>query len=253
MTPEEKFENIVSRLQVVKRDGYSVMARCPAHQDAKASLSVRIGSRLISINCFAGCTGQDIMVSIGLGLQDLYFGKGGPDRVAKKRKGEQWDAATISKEETKKALLREIFPAVEIYDGWTYNENRELTERLLSYCENYEAMIVENLPKKMDRLEIVWLRLNTLLHAVMWYHDHLMGNQQKADEMMLKCDKAALRQFALVGIIESAIFPKVKHSILLDDYLKVCSRGIWAWERGLHKEHDAQPLAQVLPSHFDEK
>jgi hypothetical protein len=236
MTAEEKFENIVSKLEVIHREGYSVRARCPAHGSKGGTLSVRIGEKLISINCFAGCTGRDIMASIGLGLQDLYFGKGGPDKEYNKRRPPgQADATVISKEETRKALLREIFPEVESYEGWAYNEDRELDERLLSYCENYEEM-VRALPKRAIRLEIVWLRLNTLMHALMWHHDMLMGNHQKAEEFMLKCDKAALRQFALVGIIESAIFPKVKYGTLLDDYLKVCSRGIWAWERGLCTE-----------------
>ena len=49
------------------------MARCPAHDDSQASLSVtegRDGRTLIK--CFAGCEVEDVVEAVGLGLRDLF-------------------------------------------------------------------------------------------------------------------------------------------------------------------------------------
>ena len=48
-------------------------ARCPAHHDKNPSLSIGItkdGRYLV--HCYAGCTAEEILHSVGLTLQDLY-------------------------------------------------------------------------------------------------------------------------------------------------------------------------------------
>jgi DNA primase len=49
-------ESVLARLQGVKRNGSSWMARCPAHEDKSPSLSVRDESGKVLLHCFAGCT-----------------------------------------------------------------------------------------------------------------------------------------------------------------------------------------------------
>lgn len=57
-------------------DHKSFMARCPVHDDRKASLSVSVGDRGgIVFNCFAGCKTEDVLREIGLTFKDVTPGK----------------------------------------------------------------------------------------------------------------------------------------------------------------------------------
>ena len=67
-------EELVSRLQGAKQgtDG-KWMARCPAHDDRTPSLSVAKGADgMILLKCFAGCTVEAIVQSLGVGLCELF-------------------------------------------------------------------------------------------------------------------------------------------------------------------------------------
>ncbi len=49
------------------------IARCPSHDDRRPSLSVAEGDDgRILINCFAGCTTDVVLESLGLDLRDLF-------------------------------------------------------------------------------------------------------------------------------------------------------------------------------------
>jgi hypothetical protein len=50
------------------------MARCPAHGDRSASLSIRRGRKGTLLHCFAGCDARDVLAAVGLRLADLYDG-----------------------------------------------------------------------------------------------------------------------------------------------------------------------------------
>ena len=68
----------LSLLQGVKGSGNQYSARCPAHKDRSASLSIaegRDGRALVK--CFAGCTPQAVMQAVGLEMADLF-----PERIA---------------------------------------------------------------------------------------------------------------------------------------------------------------------------
>jgi len=69
MTP---VDSILSKLPDVKRNGNGWMARCPAHDDGRASLSVAVGDdgRAL-VHCHAGCTPEAIVSAMGLRLADL--------------------------------------------------------------------------------------------------------------------------------------------------------------------------------------
>lgn len=52
-------------------DGTSAMCLCPAHDDRKPSLSIRIGHTRLLFKCFAGCDTRDVLRAIrALGLLD---------------------------------------------------------------------------------------------------------------------------------------------------------------------------------------
>ena len=66
MTPSEK---ILSRLDAVQqRAPGKWLARCPAHDDKRPSLSVQVaedGETLLA-HCFAGCPPGDVLSAVGL-------------------------------------------------------------------------------------------------------------------------------------------------------------------------------------------
>ena len=64
---------VLSRLDRVRKAGAGWSARCPAHEDRTASLSVAIGNdgRLL-LHCFAGCSVHDVLGAIGLTVNDLF-------------------------------------------------------------------------------------------------------------------------------------------------------------------------------------
>jgi len=63
----------ISRLKNVKKSGDSYQCQCPAHDDKKASLSIKEGDDgRILLHCHAGCDPADILFSMGLQVKDLF-------------------------------------------------------------------------------------------------------------------------------------------------------------------------------------
>lgn len=64
---------LLSRLESVKKTGRGWVARCPAHQDRTASLSIAEGDdgRAL-VHDFAGCSATDVLGAIGLDVADLF-------------------------------------------------------------------------------------------------------------------------------------------------------------------------------------
>ena len=55
-----------------RRSGRGWMARCPAHDDANASLSIGVGDDdRVLLHCFAGCSVEAIVAALGLTMADL--------------------------------------------------------------------------------------------------------------------------------------------------------------------------------------
>jgi hypothetical protein len=83
MTP---VETLLARLSGVRRSGEGWSARCPAHEDQRASLSVAEGDdgRALVI-CHAGCTVEAIARALGLAVRDLMSEQSGstPNRNGK--------------------------------------------------------------------------------------------------------------------------------------------------------------------------
>ena len=64
---------LLSQLDNVTPRGSRSMATCPAHADKNPSLSVSEGERGILLKCWAGCSAQEICVSLGINQHDLFF------------------------------------------------------------------------------------------------------------------------------------------------------------------------------------
>jgi len=72
----DPLENVLSRLDGVRRRGNQYEARCQAHDDQHASLSVRRGDDgRVLIHCHARCEFRDIIAAVGLREADAF-----PDR-----------------------------------------------------------------------------------------------------------------------------------------------------------------------------
>ena len=67
-----KPEDIANQLEGARRWGEAWSARCPSHKDRLASLKISPGSKATLIYCHAGCTAQEILDEMGLGMEQLY-------------------------------------------------------------------------------------------------------------------------------------------------------------------------------------
>jgi hypothetical protein len=66
-------QNVLSRLQGVRKDGRGWKALCPAHDDRKPSLKVdEAEDGKVLLKCFAGCRTEDIVAAIGLNMSNLF-------------------------------------------------------------------------------------------------------------------------------------------------------------------------------------
>lgn len=66
-------QEFLARLEKVKPNAKGWMARCPAHDDGTASLSVARGSDgRVLLNCHAGCKAEDVAGALSLKLSDLF-------------------------------------------------------------------------------------------------------------------------------------------------------------------------------------
>ena len=69
-------QDILSRLEGVRPSGDGWTAKCPAHDDKHASLSVGVGQDgKILLNCHAGCDIDRITYSLGIAKRDLFPNK----------------------------------------------------------------------------------------------------------------------------------------------------------------------------------
>ena len=65
-------ETLLNRLDRVRKSGSGWMARCPAHDDKTASLSITETGDKVLVHCFACCRIDDVLGAVGLSLKDLF-------------------------------------------------------------------------------------------------------------------------------------------------------------------------------------
>lgn len=79
-------DDLLSRLEGVRKVRRGWEARCPSHDDRKPSLSVSEGERGLLVRCWAGCELSAICAAIGITTRQLFFDDNGPvDRHAIRR------------------------------------------------------------------------------------------------------------------------------------------------------------------------
>lgn len=76
-TSSRPMDALLPRLEGARRSGKGWIARCPAHDDRTASLTVAEGDDArVLLRCFAGCHVSAVVQAVGLTLSDLF-----PERV----------------------------------------------------------------------------------------------------------------------------------------------------------------------------
>lgn len=69
-----ELNDFLSKLNKIKKSGEGkYMALCPAHQDKDLSLSITSDKEKILVHCFAGCSTESVLQSLGLNVTDLFF------------------------------------------------------------------------------------------------------------------------------------------------------------------------------------
>jgi hypothetical protein len=65
---------VLGRLDVVKKSANKASARCPAHEDHKASLSVSRADQFdgVVLHCHVGCKLDDLLAKLKLTEADLF-------------------------------------------------------------------------------------------------------------------------------------------------------------------------------------
>ena len=66
-------EDLLPRLEAVRRSSRGYQARCVAHDDHSPSLSIRVGERGLLVKCWAGCSLQEICMALGIEKRNLFF------------------------------------------------------------------------------------------------------------------------------------------------------------------------------------
>jgi hypothetical protein len=68
-----RIEEVLQRLQKVRRTSKGWMALCPAHADRTPSLSVSAGQRGTLLHCFAGCSFREVLQVLGINPHELFY------------------------------------------------------------------------------------------------------------------------------------------------------------------------------------
>ena len=175
-----KFVTIVTKLSA-RKQGLQWLAKCPAHDDRQASLSLnQSNDGTILLKCFAGCSTERIIETIGFNMSDLFV----PKQTSQKQPKEI--AATYEYQDENGKLL---FQAVRYnpkgfnqrrpdgQGGWIYNlkETRRVLYRLpelLKANARATVFICEG-EKDVDRLRDLGLVATTNpMGAGKWRDDY---------------------------------------------------------------------------------
>ena len=67
-------DSLLSRVKGLKKTSSATwMCKCPSHQDRLPSLSIRLAEDgRVLVNCFGGCSTDDVLGAVGLEMTDLF-------------------------------------------------------------------------------------------------------------------------------------------------------------------------------------
>lgn len=76
-------DELLARLDGVRRTARGWVSRCPAHDDRRPSLTITAGERAWLVHCWAGCTLDAICAALDLPVSALFY----DDAPARDRRG----------------------------------------------------------------------------------------------------------------------------------------------------------------------
>jgi hypothetical protein len=134
-------DTFLSRLEGVRRTGPSRwLARCPAHDDRTASLSIReLDDGRVLVHCFAGCHVENVLGAVDLGLDALFPPRCSDDRKAPERRA--FPAADVLRAVDHEALIAAV-GAANLANGMPLS--RVDHERLMLAAERIAAAVRES-------------------------------------------------------------------------------------------------------------
>ena len=74
-------QEILSKLEHVKKSGSGWTGRCPGHEDRENSLSVSEKDGKVLLHCFAGCPAEQICSALGIETKDLFNTEGAERKI----------------------------------------------------------------------------------------------------------------------------------------------------------------------------
>lgn len=120
MTDNEIFESNLQYFNISRRYGGRVQAKCPAHNDKHASLTIAKGRKCTLFYCHAGCNLEDILTAAGLEKKDTFY-----DTEPLKR---SWQAYVESREKSK---IEAIYNYVSFNGDYAFTKIRLEGKKLL--------------------------------------------------------------------------------------------------------------------------
>lgn len=85
MSDSDPLQRVLDALDVKRTKAAQYLARCPAHDDSTASLSIGFKEGTVVLHCHAGCTTDDVCAALGFSTADL-FPKGSKRKAAPNRR-----------------------------------------------------------------------------------------------------------------------------------------------------------------------
>lgn len=135
-------------------------ARCPAHDDSSASLSVKQGDDArVLLNCFAGCPSSEIVAALGLEMRDLFVPSlPGARRPPTKRRSRKRPGR----------LPDNVLPIDRV---------------LARYAPNYRATASPNF----------WIAVCKVCNGELWIHAELDSGAIPSGAVTLRCENGCIK------------------------------------------------------------
>jgi hypothetical protein len=90
-------QDVIQKLNGVKKSQSGFIAKCPAHNDDKQSLSINDSSERVLLNCFAGCPPEAIVRAIGIDWKQLFHNSNNYSKKSWSRDGISYAGSNIPK------------------------------------------------------------------------------------------------------------------------------------------------------------
>jgi hypothetical protein len=154
----EPMDEVLDRLDNVRRSAKGYSALCPAHDDHHPSLVVTEGDDgRVLLHCHAGCEAEEVVAALGLSMADLF--PGGSEVAAARRRIEHiWREANQDLWPTKEGATAHAVLRTHCMTAWAAGtvEGYGLSERCAAELAGVRRETLRSAQWNLE--EIGWLR-----------------------------------------------------------------------------------------------